>query len=256
MHRRTAGIVDVQSSCNVRVTKRQRLGDKLPPPVRKRYANGATVVTGQRLADYADKSGAQSACQLRQLDGAAIRDTVWPAARQVAIDQNEFLRLAHQCSHRDGGLRQQLHPQDPTRRHHRLRFTTLQPHQLGDAHATDRTPSSKICDLDIDGSGTVEPDRDGAPLLRHMPGMRQCADRRRRTRSHAPARSPPRSRAMTRHRDYDLDPQRRQRRPVHDLATIAQRAMRGGQQPSLQADLGHLLLNRQRRGTGLCGGPP
>ena len=134
-------------------------------------SNGATVVTGQRLADYADTQ-AQALCQGGSSTGPHTHVTLLAGGAQVAIDQSEFSGWRINATNVTRDYDSNCAVMNLTRDGITACATTAPAPPAGRCTLPAGHPSSKICDLDIDGSGTVEPDRDGVLLLRYMFGMR------------------------------------------------------------------------------------
>ena len=243
VHAAHGGTVTVFSSCNVRVTNVNGWATNYYHLANVAVANGATVVTGQRLADYADNS-AQALCQGGSSTGPHTHVTLLASGAQVAIDQSEFsgwrINAAtvtrdydSDCGRmnltRDGFTACAYVGSSPT---------SWAMHTLPTGH-----PSSKLCDLDIDGSGTVEPDRDGVLLLRYLFGLRGNALIAGINQTGAARTLPATIEGYIASKDYDLD-RSGATLTLHDGA-IAQRAMMGVTSSAVASGLGPLgtLLN-------------
>lgn len=87
VHAAHGGTVTVYSSCNVRVTNANGWATNYYHLSNVAVSNGATVVTGQRLADYADNQ-AQALCQGGSSTGPHTHVTLLASGAQVAIDQS------------------------------------------------------------------------------------------------------------------------------------------------------------------------
>lgn len=243
VHAAHGGTVTVYSSCNVRVTNANGWATNYYHLSNVAVSNGATVVTGQRLADYADNQ-AQALCQGGSSTGPHTHVTLLASGAQVAIDQSEFsgwrinattvtADYDSNCTRmnltRDGITACAYNGSSPT---------SWAMHTLPAGH-----PSSKICDLDIDGSGTVEPDRDGVLLLRYLFGMRGNALIAGINQAGAARTQPATIESYIASKDYDLD-RSGSTLTLHD-GTIAQRAMRGVTSSAVASGVGPLgtLLN-------------
>ena len=243
VHAAHGGTITVFSSCNVRVTNANGWATNYYHLNNVAVSNGATVVTGQRLADYADTQ-AQALCQGGSSTGPHTHVTLLASGAQVAIDQSEFsgwrinattvtADYDSNCTRmnltRDGITACAYNGSSPT---------SWAMHTLPAGH-----PSSKICDLDIDGSGTVEPDRDGVLLLRYLFGMRGNALIAGINQAGAARTQPATIESYIASKDYDLD-RSGSTLTLHD-GTIAQRAMRGVTSSAVASGVGPLgtLLN-------------
>lgn len=243
VHAAHGGTVSVFSSCNVRVTNGNGWATNYYHLANVAVANGVTVVTGQRLADYADNS-AQALCQGGSSTGPHTHVTLLSGGAQVAIDQSEFSGWRINATNVTRDYDSNCAVMNLTRdgitacAYNGASPSAWSMHTLPAGH-----PSSKICDLDIDGSGTVEPERDGVLLLRYQFGLRGNALIAGVNQTGAARTQPATLESFIASKDYDLD-RSGAALALHD-GMIAQRAMRGVTSSAVASGVGPLgtLLN-------------
>ena len=166
------GVVTVFSSCNVRITHANGWASSYYHLSNIRVTNGSSVVVGQNIADFADTQ-AQALCQGGSSTGPHVHFTLINAGVQVDIDQSDFSgwRVNATAVIRD-------YDSDCSRMNVTRAGSTACPyvgnspvawgmHSLAAGMA-----SNKLCDLDVDGNGTVSAATDGVLLLRYLIGLR------------------------------------------------------------------------------------
>ncbi len=167
------GTVSVFSSCNVRITNANGWATNYYHLSNVIVANGQVVVVGQPIANYSSTQ-AQALCDGGSSTGPHVHLVLLQNGSQVAIDQTEFsgwrvnatnltADYDSQCSRmwfsRDGSV-------------NACAYNGASPAVWGMHTLPATMPSSKLCDLDIDGSGLPTPDRDGVLLSRYLSGFR------------------------------------------------------------------------------------
>jgi LasA protease len=173
VHASHGGTVDVFSSCNLRVVNANGWATNYYHLSNIVVADNSTVVVGQKIADYAD-SLAQATCQGGSSTGPHVHFTLLQNGVQVALDQSEMSGWLVNAS---GVIRDY---DANTARMYLSRSgvnacaynnicnpTSWAMHTLPTGMA-----SSKLCDLDLDGNGALNPAIDGVLLLRYLLGMR------------------------------------------------------------------------------------
>ncbi len=167
------GTVTVFSSCNLRIVNANGWATNYYHLNNVIVTTGQNVVVGQPIANYSSTQ-AQALCDGGSSTGPHVHMVLLQNGSQVNIDQSEFSGWRVNAS----GV---IEDYDSTCS--RMWFS-----RSGSANACSyqgnsptawamhtlppSMPSSKLCDLDIDGSGLPTADRDGVLLSRYLSGFR------------------------------------------------------------------------------------
>jgi LasA protease len=171
-----AGTVSVFSSCNVRVTNANGWATNYYHLANVVVTSGQSVVVGQPIANYSDNE-TQALCDGGSSTGPHVHLVLLQNGSQVPIDQSEFSGWRVNAT----GV---IEDYDSTCS--RMWFSSIgstnacsyqgaSPSAWAMHTLPATMPSSKLCDLDVDGSGQPTADRDGVLLSRYFSGFRGAA---------------------------------------------------------------------------------
>jgi LasA protease len=170
------GTVTVFSSCNVRVVNANGWATNYYHLSNVLVTNGQTVVVGQPIANYSSTQ-AQALCQFGSSTGPHVHLVLLQNGNQVAIDQSEFsgwrVNATSVAEDYDSTCSRMWFSRDGSTNACAYQGASPATWAMHTLPAT--MPSSKLCDLDIDGSGLPTPDRDGILLTRYLSGFRGSA---------------------------------------------------------------------------------
>ena len=169
-----AGTVSIFSSCNIRVSNANGWATNYYHLANLVVTNGQNVVAGQPLGQYADNQS-QALCQGGKSTGPHTHILLIQGGAEVAIDQSEFSGWRINATSVIADYDSNTTRMNLTRSaitacaySNSCNPTAWAMHTLPLTAA-----SSKICDLDIDGSGgALTPESDGALLTRYLLGFR------------------------------------------------------------------------------------
>jgi LasA protease len=167
------GTVTVFSSCNVRVTNTNGWATNYYHLSNVLVTTGQTVVVGQPIASYSS-TREQALCQGGSSTGPHVHLMLLQNGSQVAIDQSEFsgwrVNATDVTRDYDGDCGRMWFSRDGSVT--ACSFQGGSPTQWAMHTLPATMPSSKLCDLDIDGSGQPTAERDGLLLTRYLLGVR------------------------------------------------------------------------------------
>jgi LasA protease len=167
------GIVDVFSSCNVRVTNANGWATNYYHLSNVLVTNGQTVVVGQPIAKYSSTQ-AQALCQGGSSTGPHVHLVLLQNGNQVGIDQSEFsgwlVNATNVVQDYDSTCSRMWFSRSGSA--NACSYQGASPTAWAMHTLPSTMPSSKLCDLDIDGSGLPTSDRDGVLLTRYLSGFR------------------------------------------------------------------------------------
>jgi LasA protease len=167
------GTVTVFSSCNVRIANANGWATNYYHLANPLVSTGQTVIVGQPIANYADNM-AQALCEGGSSTGPHVHFVLLQSGSQVPIDQSELSGWRinatnvikdydYDCANmwfaRSGSV-------------NACPYMSASPSAWAMHTLPTTMTSSKLCDLDIDGSGMATADRDGVLLLRYLSGFR------------------------------------------------------------------------------------
>jgi hypothetical protein len=170
------GVVTVFSSCNVRVTNANGWATNYYHLSNVIVTTNQSVVVGQPIADYASTQ-TQALCNDGSSTGPHVHFVLLQNGSQVAIDQSEFsgwrVNGTSVIGDYDSTCARMWFSRSDSVNACAYQGATPSAWALHTLPVT--MPSSKLCDLDVDGSGLPTADRDGVLLSRYLSGFRGSA---------------------------------------------------------------------------------
>jgi LasA protease len=170
------GTISVFSSCNVRVVNANGWATNYYHLSNVVVTNGQTVVVGQPIANYSSTQ-AQALCQGGSSTGPHVHLVLLQNGNQVEINQSEFsgwlVNATSVIRDYDSTCSRMWFSRSGST--NACSYQGASPAAWAMHTLPSTMPSSKLCDLDIDGSGLPTPDRDGVLLTRYLSGFRGSA---------------------------------------------------------------------------------